>query len=87
MNAARILLLAGLLALGGCASGGGALLDGELPFPKFGELAAEEEAPKDLKSPQETRRELEEMDKLGETHAKKAKSDIEAGAKPAGAAQ
>lgn len=69
--------MTGLLVLaGGCANSLGLPVDAKLPFPKMGEVAAEEQ-PKELKSPQETKRELEEMDELAETHAEKAKEEIE----------
>jgi hypothetical protein len=77
MNAARIALFAGLLLLaGGCTNKLGLPIDAELPFPKIGKVAAEEE-PIETKSRQETQRELDEMDELAETHAEKAKQEIE----------
>lgn len=78
MTAVKPLLAAGLFLLGaGCASDLGLPVDAQLPFPRLGEVAAEEDEPKELKSRQETRRELERMDELAETHAEKAKQEIE----------
>lgn len=77
MTAVRIAFLTSLLVLaGGCANDLGLAIDAQLPFPKLGEVAAEEE-PVETKSRQETQRELEEMDELADTHAEKAKQEIE----------
>lgn len=77
MTAVRIALLTGLLVLaGGCANNLGLPADAQLPFPKLGKVAAEEKDP-ELKSSQETKRELEKMDELADTHAEKAKREIE----------
>lgn len=82
MTAVRIAFLTCLLLLaGGCANDLGLPIDAQLPFPKLGEVAAEEVAAEEetpeLKTEQETQRELAKMDELGETHAVKARQEIE----------